>query len=104
MRKYCEDFPDFAFYIRERATLRRALWRKIELEFEESLAKEFFEAGIITENEIYLDPLHLNDYRDWFAGHILEDTATEQLRHVCITNTTTLANRLKDPKFNPMAF
>ena len=76
MRRYCEDFPDFAFYIRERATLRRALWRKIELEYEESLAKMFYEAEIIKENDIYLDPLHLNDYRDWVAGHIIEDPIT----------------------------
>ena len=39
--RYSEEFPDFSFYMRQRATLRRALWRKIELEFEEKLAFEF---------------------------------------------------------------
>ena len=73
MLRYCEDFPSFAQYIRERATLRRAIWRKIELEYEEALAREFTEALIITVDDLYLDPLHLNDYRDFAAGKIEED-------------------------------
>ena len=32
------DYPYFESAIRERATLRRAFWRKIELEFESKLA------------------------------------------------------------------
>ena len=103
MLKYCEDFPEFAFYIRQRASLRRALWRKIELEYEEALANEFYEAGIIRDDELFLDPLHLNDFRDWTAGYVEEDPFTQDLRHHSLeANPSITATKLKDSKFNPM--
>ena len=60
------------------------------------------EAGIITHEDLYLDPLHLNDYRDWENGHVEEDPFTQELRHHCIEATPSTAQKLKDPKFNPM--
>jgi len=104
-QRYCMEFEPFALHIRQRATLRRALWRKIELEFEEALAYEFEQADIINPDEDEadcLDPLHDLDYNDWKHGQWQEDEYSQQIRHEAITQAETTQNRLNDPKFNPM--
>jgi hypothetical protein len=50
------DYPDLYALLRQRAILRRAFWRKIELEYEVSLAKEL---------GLQLDPWHHVPYNEW---------------------------------------
>ena len=48
--------------------MRRSFWRRIELEYEESIAYEFMKAGIINpqaDAEDFIDPLHNTDYQEW---------------------------------------
>lgn len=95
--------------IRERATLRRAFWRKIELEFESQLALEFEAAGIINPDdetdEWMLDPLHNVDYRAWMRGDVPLEREEDgidfnEVRKICVENT--IRTILDDLKFNPI--
>ena len=107
--QYMHEFPQFQVSIRERATLRRAFWRKIELEFESQLALEFEAAGIIDADdetdEWMLDPLHKVDYRAWMRGEVPlereeEDIDFNEVRKICVENT--IRTILDDLKFNPI--
>lgn len=53
--KICEDSPIVAQFLRLRSVTRRCLWRRIELELEQSLAEKFG----------FLDPLHYVPYDEW---------------------------------------
>ena len=81
---YCSECPEFENSIRERATLRRAFWRKIELDFETKLALELEDAGLIShdeddDGEFLLGPLHKQDYKEWTKGNISEQNAAEEV-------------------------
>ena len=105
-----DEFPEFQLSIRQRATLRRAFWRKIELEFESQLALEFEAAGIINadddNDEWMLDPLHKVDYRQWVRGEIqfdeeeVEGIDFNEVRQTCVDQT--VSTILDDLKFNPI--
>ena len=96
-------------YLRQQATLRRSFWRKIELEYEESIAYELEQAGIINpcadEND-FMDPLHKEDYSEWrtnFKKDQEDDLYLNQLRDMTINSTESSMRKMKFTNFNPMS-
>ena len=95
--EYCSDYPEFEHSIRERATLRRAFWRKIEIEFETKLANQLSEAGLISSaeednGESLIDPLHKEDYNAWKKGEVFlqdeeEGVNWDNVRDICVRNS-----------------
>ena len=91
--------------VRQRATIRRSFWRKIELEHEEAIAYEFEKAGIIKPHEDandFMDPLHKEDYHEWKTGKVIEDVYLNQIREICVEETTTSIVKVKYSNFNPL--
>ena len=91
-----DDYPEYHNDLRSRAVLRRAFWRKIEIEYEQSLTELMDDK---------LDPFHYMKWEDFITYQKSERTGMSDIsRSKALTKiaSPTVAKMHQDKSFDPM--